>query len=172
MQFVEKCDELCILLSILPSHSIYYLQPLDMSLFSSLLHYYSAAANALMFNSVNLTNLFKRAFWSLFLPAWKKTFTPANIVSGFTKTGIFPYNPHIILDVITKSIPATASNIPIISKTPVLTHHTQKIYENTPTRTMTKKLILRNKRLTAQHNLDKHIIWSLCVAFKKKKRKR
>ena len=69
MRFVEKCDELRILLSILPPHSTHRLQPLDVSLFSPLSHYYSAAANALMFDSVGLTNLSKRAFWSLFLPA-------------------------------------------------------------------------------------------------------
>ena len=69
MQFIEKCDELHILLSILPPHFTHRLQPLDVSLFLFLLHYYSAAANVLMFDSINLTNLSKRAFWSLFLPA-------------------------------------------------------------------------------------------------------
>ena len=34
---------------------------------------------------------------------------------------------------------------------------------------MIKKLILRNKKLIAQYNLDKHMIWSLYIAFKKKK---
>ena len=62
MRFMEKCDELYILLLILSPHSTHHLQPLDMSLFSPLLHYYSAAVNALMFDSINFTNLFKRAF--------------------------------------------------------------------------------------------------------------
>ena len=62
MWFVEKCDKLCILLSILSSYSIYHLQPLDMSLFSFLLHYYSADVNILIFNNINFINLFKKAF--------------------------------------------------------------------------------------------------------------
>ena len=34
----------------------------------------------------------------------------------------------------------------------------QKIYKNTPTHIMVKKLILKNKKLIAQYNLDKYII--------------
>ena len=70
-----------------------------------------------------------------------------------------------------KSVLATTFSIPVIPKTPVLTCYMQKIYKNTPTCTIIKKLILKNKKLTAQHNLNKYIIWSLYVAFKKKKRK-
>ena len=57
-----------------------------------------------------------------------------------------------------KSISATIFNIPIIPKTSVLTYYIQKIYKNTPTHIMIKKLILKNKRLTAQHDLNKYII--------------
>ena len=70
-----------------------------------------------------------------------------------------------------KSIPAAAFSIPIISKIPVLTHYIQKIYENTSTRIMIKKLILKNKRLTAQYDLNKYIIRNLYIIFKKEKRK-
>ena len=62
MRFMEKCDKLYILLLILLSHSIYHLQPFNVSLFSSLLHYYLAVVNALMFNNINLINLSKRIF--------------------------------------------------------------------------------------------------------------
>ena len=123
MQFMEKYNKLCILLLILLSYSIHCLQPFDVSLFSSLLHYYSAAANILMFNSIGFTNLFKRAFWSLFLSVWKKAFIFANITFRFTKIRIFPYNPCIVFDVIIKSISAAVFSILIISKISVLTHH-------------------------------------------------
>ena len=62
MRFMEKYDELYILLLILLFYFIYRLQPFNMSLFLSLLYYYSAAANTLMFNNVNLTNLSKKIF--------------------------------------------------------------------------------------------------------------
>ena len=158
MWFVEKCDELHILLSILPSHSTHWLQPLDVSLFSFLSHYYSAGANVLMFDSIGLTNLSKRAFWSIFYSAWMKAFIPVNIASGFTKTGIFFYNLCIILDIIIKFTPSTIFNIPVISKISILTCCTQKIYENISTHIMVKKLILKNERLIAQHDLNKYII--------------
>ena len=67
MRFIEKCNKLYILLLILLSYFIYCLQPFNMSLFSLLLYYYSAAVNTLIFNNINLTNLSKRVFWSLFL---------------------------------------------------------------------------------------------------------
>ena len=149
MRFVEKCDELCILLSILSFYSIYRLQPLNISLFSPLSHYYSADINILIFDNIEFINLFKRVFWSIFYPVWIKVFTPTNIASGFTKTGIFPYNSCIVFNVIIKPTPLITSNIPVISKTSVLTYCMQKIYKNTSTCIIIKKLILKNKKLTA-----------------------
>ena len=69
MWFIEKCDELCILLLILPPHSTHRLQPLDVSLFAPLSSFYSTTANSLLTDSLGLINLSKRAFWSLFYPA-------------------------------------------------------------------------------------------------------
>ena len=172
MRFVEKCDELYILLLILLSYSIHRLQPFDVFLFLFLLYYYLADANVLMFDNIKFINLFKRVFWSIFYSAWMKAFISINIASGFIKTGIFFYNLCIVFDIIIKSILSVTSNIPVISKIFVLTRCMQKIYKNTPTRTMIKKLILRNERLIAQHDLDKHMIRSLYVTFKKEKRKR
>ena len=51
-----------------------------------------------------MVSMTKRAFWSIFLPAWKEAFTLKNIASGFEKTGIFPYKPRLIFDVITKPL--------------------------------------------------------------------
>ena len=89
MWFIEKCDELRILLLILPPHSTHRLQPLDVSLFAPLSSFYSTAANALLTDNLGLINLSKRAFWSLFYPAWQQAFTPMNIASGFARTGYF-----------------------------------------------------------------------------------
>ena len=123
MQFMEKYNKLYILLLILLSYSIHYLQSFDVSLFLSLLHYYSAATNILMFNSIGFTNLFKRAFWSLFLSVWKKAFIFVNITFRFTKIRIFLYNPCIVFNVIIKSISTTVFSILIILKISILTYH-------------------------------------------------
>ena len=100
-----------------------------------------------------------------------KAFIFVNIISGFIKTGIFLYNPYIVLDIIIKPILSVISNIPVISKIFILTCYMQKIYKNIFICTIVKKLILKNKRFTAQYDLNKYIIWSLYIAFKKKKRK-
>jgi hypothetical protein len=41
-----------------------------------------------MFNSLGMVSMLKRAFWNVFLPAWKQAFSEKNIASGFEKTGI------------------------------------------------------------------------------------
>jgi hypothetical protein len=37
----------------------------------------------------------------MFKAAWNTSFSEKNIISAFTKTGIFPYNPSVVLDKIT-----------------------------------------------------------------------
>ena len=71
MKFINKCNELRILLLILPSHSTYRLQSLNVSLFAPLASYYTTGLNTLLNNSLGIVSMIKRAFWSIFLPAWK-----------------------------------------------------------------------------------------------------
>ena len=40
----------------------------------------------------------KRLFWSIFWPAWQKAVRYKTILSGFKKTGLYPFNPAIVLD--------------------------------------------------------------------------
>ena len=91
MKFINKCDELRILLLVLPSYSTHRLQPFDVSLFAPLASYYTTGLNTLLNNSLGMVSMIKRAFWSIFLPVWKQAFTSENIASGFEKTGIFSY---------------------------------------------------------------------------------
>ena len=48
MKFINLCDQLRILLLVLPSHSTHRLQPLDVSLFASLASYYTDGLNQLL----------------------------------------------------------------------------------------------------------------------------
>jgi hypothetical protein len=41
-----------------------------------------------MMNSLDITNISKKKIWNVFWPAWQQAFSPANIASGFAKTGI------------------------------------------------------------------------------------
>jgi len=40
----------------------------------------------------------KRDFFKCFYPAWHKAFTEKNIASSWSKTGLFPFNPPLVLD--------------------------------------------------------------------------
>ena len=102
MRFINLCDQLRILLLGLPPHSTHRLRPLDVSLFAPVITVYTNGLNQLIFNSLSMISMSKGAFWGVFLPAWKQAFTPKNIASGFQKTGIFPYNPNLVLNMITK----------------------------------------------------------------------
>ena len=62
MKFLIKCDDLNILMMILPSHSTHRLQPLDVFLFFSLATYYTENLNHFMFNSLDMISMFKRMF--------------------------------------------------------------------------------------------------------------
>ena len=66
MRFIKKYNKFQILLLILPPYLTYYLQPLNVSLFSPLSTYYNNGLNKLIFNSLNIINILKRTFWSIF----------------------------------------------------------------------------------------------------------
>jgi hypothetical protein len=104
MQFIERYDELRIILLILPPYTTHRLQPLDVSLFSPLATYYTNSLQQLMTDSYGMVSMSKRRFWGVFWPAWQQVFTPANIASGFAKTGIWLYAPDEMLAKIIKSL--------------------------------------------------------------------
>ena len=112
MRFIDLCDSLYIMLLILPPHSTHRLQPLDVGLFGPLANFYTQNLNSLLPNSLGIGSMSKRAFWSLFWPAWKRAFTPENIASAFRSTGTFPYDPSRVLNKITKNQPIQASESP------------------------------------------------------------
>ena len=164
MQFMEKCDELRILLLILPPHSTHRLQPLDVLLFAPLSSFYSTAANALLTDSLGLINLSKRAFWSFFYSVWQQAFTPTNIASGFARTGILPYNPPLLIDIITNPKPPTPPPVSAILKTPMTNRavlHMQRNYKNAPSSPLLAKIFRVNEKLATLHSLNSHMIAGL-----------
>ena len=102
MKFINLADKLRIIILILPPHSTHRLQPLDVSLFTPLATFYTNGLNILMFNSLGMISMSKRAFLNVFLPAWKQAFSEKNIASCFKKTGIWPCNPALVIAKITK----------------------------------------------------------------------
>jgi len=81
----------------LPAHTSHILQPLDVSIFSPMGTYYAQEVNKLR------VPVDKDQFPNLIAHAHVKGFSKANIRAGFRASGIYPYNPAIILD--TLSLP-------------------------------------------------------------------
>ena len=59
MAFIELCDQLRIILAILPPHFTHQLQPLDVSLFRPLATYYTNGLNDLLLSSLGLVSISK-----------------------------------------------------------------------------------------------------------------
>ena len=175
IEFINLCDSLRIIILILPPHSTHRLQPLDVSLFAPLARYYTNGLNELMFNSLGMTSISKRIFWSVFWPAWQAAFSENNILSGFRKTGIWPYNPDITLSKITKPLP-----IPILDdiqsvKTPITCRairRTQRLYYNAPSSILLRKIFKSNEQLASQHSINTHVIQGLTTTLKNERKRR
>ncbi len=103
MKFLEYADAHRIIVQILPPHTTHRLQPLDVSLFAPLSTIYTQELNNLMHKSLGLVSMSKRSFWPMFQRAWIASFTCTNIKSAFQKTGVFPFNPSLVLEALRPS---------------------------------------------------------------------
>jgi len=97
MKFLNWCEQHKVLLAVFPPHSTHRLQPLDVGIFAPLANYYSQALDDLVRKSEGHTSISKRDFFSLFWPAFEKAFTKENIVSAWSHTGIWPFDPQKVL---------------------------------------------------------------------------
>ena len=89
IQFAKDND---IVVSCLPPHTTHECQPLDCSLFGPLkthwrnvCHAFHQAQPSAVINKFNFCGLFKEA--------WLRAVTPDNVIGGFRKTDVYPYDP-------------------------------------------------------------------------------
>ena len=80
----------------LPPHTTHVSQPLDVSFFRPLKVYWSEACHGYMQDNPGRV-ITKYQFSSLFSAAWYKAIKPKNILSGFQKAGICPFNAEAIV---------------------------------------------------------------------------
>jgi hypothetical protein len=176
LKFIEWADQHRIILLILPPHSTHRLQPLDVSLFSPLATAYSNQITKLMSDSYGLVSMSKREFWPLFKVAWETSFTMQNINSGFSKTGIWPYNPDMVLSRIrpveTLPVPALANQTPSTPMTCRSVRRIHKAYQKEPTTQLFTFIMHANLRLAASNSIAQHTIGGLVNALKMEKKKR
>jgi len=120
----------------------------------------------------------KRHFLSIFRPAWRTVFTEKNIQRAFEKPGIWPYNPALVLNVITRPItPPLAIEAPSTSSPEIKTPRTSKSirrfqldYRKNPSHAKLQKLFKANEELAAQASLDQLTKDGLIEALKTEKK--
>ena len=183
MQFIQYCQDHRILIAVFPPHATHRLQPLDVSLFSPLAIYYSQALNQFLFNSQGISRLMKRDFFRLFWPSYLKAFSPSNIISGWLKTGLYPFDPQAVLSSLTSpptSRPSTRDSTTSSTFSASNIRQARQLVQEVRTKVDSETLIKVNKLtntfldVTAQVHLLQQENRSLVNALyqEKKKRKR
>jgi hypothetical protein len=95
LEVLEFCLVNNIKLCRLPSHTSHKLQPCDIAVFAPLKTAYRDNAERLERGGVNTIG--KQHFTSLYSPARETAFTKRNILAGWSKGGLFPFNPLRVL---------------------------------------------------------------------------
>ena len=94
----------------MPSHSSHCLQPLDVSCFAPLKQVYGQQVQTSM--QLGINHIDKQSFLTLYQYSQTKALSAANICSGFSATGLVPYNLQQVLDCleISKITPPNSSH--------------------------------------------------------------
>jgi DDE superfamily endonuclease len=100
LKMMEFCFENNIILCRLLSYTSHKLQPCDVLVFSSLKTAYRDQVERLYCSSVTVVN--KEHFTSLYDPARTAAMTKKNILAGWAKAGLFPFNLDRVIRGITK----------------------------------------------------------------------
>lgn len=97
VNMLETARDNDVILLCLPSHTTSALQPLDVSVFGPFKKYYYAETNSFMrTNPQKKINRYNSG--QLIAKAWIRAATPANAISGFRGSGIFPFNSNALSD--------------------------------------------------------------------------
>ena len=98
IELIEFPKENNIHLLCLPAHCIHILQPLDVGIFKPFKSYFSKACTRYIAKHPAGGVLTPDKLVSLVAEAWPSTFTPDNIMAGFKKAGVHPFNPGEVSD--------------------------------------------------------------------------
>jgi hypothetical protein len=100
LEIIEFCLENDIILCRLPSHTSHKTQPCDVSVFGPLKTAYRDKVERRYRGG--LTNVNKEHFTAIYSRARERAMTKKNILAGWAKTGLFPFNPSRVLRDIVK----------------------------------------------------------------------
>ncbi|XP_033755666.1 uncharacterized protein LOC117338421 [Pecten maximus] len=113
LEVVMKCKENAIILFALPPHTTHKLQPLDRGCFKPLKEHYKIECKDFM--EKNPRRVVSRfVFGKLFGAVYTKSLCPSTIINAFSKCGVFPFAPQVVLtsdDMAPSLVGNTAINI-------------------------------------------------------------
>jgi hypothetical protein len=113
LEVMKFCFENNIILCRLPSHTSHKLQPCDVGVFGPLKTAYREQVEQLYRGGANTVG--KEHFTFLYSRARSIAFTPRNITSGWSKTGLYPFDPDRVLKDIQK--PQAEKHLPEVGDT-------------------------------------------------------
>ena len=185
MAFLDRCDRLKILVLILPPHSTHKLQPLDCGNFQPLATRYSQGINRILSDSEGEASMTKRLFFGVFKPAFLQAFSEENIRSAWSKTGLWPYDPDLVLNTMkvkpnsdkevgNKEAQDRSNGELKTPKTSKSIRRFQKHFANNPTKELQRKLFKANLTLAAEREIAVHraAAFKRALTLEKTKRKR
>lgn len=106
---LEFCFENNIILCRIPSHTSHKLQPCDVAVFGPLKAAYRDQVERLERGGINTIG--KAHFTALYGPARQKAFSKKNILSGWAKSGLCPFNPlKVLRDIPENNVGAVAGS--------------------------------------------------------------
>jgi hypothetical protein len=128
------------------------------------------------------TSMTKRMFYGCFKPAFEKAFSEENIRSAWSKTGLWPYDPNLVLDPIRARLNTDAAvENKVRDPNEVKTlytlksiRHFQAHFAKNPTKALQRKLFKANMQLAAEREFATHRAecFKRALILEKKKRKK
>ena len=102
LEVLEFCFENDILLCRLPPHTSHKLQPCGVGVFAPLKTAYRDEVERIYRGGSDTVG--KEHFTSLYMPAMERALTKRNIIAAWAASGLFPFNPEIVLRDIPKPL--------------------------------------------------------------------
>ena len=106
--FDQFCTERRIIPLYMPPHSSHLLQPLDISCFAPLKHYYGQKVREMAENNIHAID--KQDFISIYSSIHGHAFSKNNILSAFAAAGLIPFKPERVLAKLNVKTPTPPSS--------------------------------------------------------------
>ncbi|KAF2905345.1 hypothetical protein ILUMI_00828 [Ignelater luminosus] len=123
---VEKARKFGVNILTLPPHCSHHMQPLDVSVFGPFKSYYNAAVDSWMLRNPGIPMTIYQVAECVG-EAHPKAFTPANIIAGFKRSGIYPLNRSVFSEA--DFLNASVTDRPIDLESPSISFQAPKNHD-------------------------------------------